>query len=237
MKKIIVCLLLLAFSAAPAWAESSDYPLDEVTINLEDKASLQRGARVFVNYCLSCHSARYMRYIQLAKDLGLTQEQVANNLMFTTDRIYNTMKIAMRPEDSEEWFGTTPPDLTLVARYHTPEWLHTYLRTFYLDPSSPTGVNNLVFENTAMPHPLWRLQGWQKRVKTEEGGKLKQVSEGALTPQEYDRLLDDLVNFLVYMSDPSRLQRQEYGPWVLLYIAVFCVVAYFLKRQYWKDIH
>lgn len=237
MKRMIACLLLLAFSTAPTWAESSHYPLDEVEINLDDKASLQRGARIFVNYCLSCHSAKYMRYSRMAKDIGLTKEQVANNLMFTTDKIHDTMTIAMQPQDSESWFGVTPPDLSLVARYRSPEWLHTYLRTFYLDPSRPTGVNNLVFEDTAMPHVLWRLQGWKKLVESEEGKKLELVAAGDLNRKEYERMLDDLVNFMTYVSEPAQIEREKYGPWALLYIALFCGVAYFLKKEYWKDIH
>lgn len=247
MKRIIAYLLLLASSAAPAWATSTHYPLDEVEINLDDKASLQRGAKIFVKYCLSCHSAKYMRYSRMAKDLGLTEEQVINNYMFTTNKIHDPMTIAMQPEDAENWFGVTPPDLSLVTRYKGPEWLHTYLRTFYLDPSRPTGVNNLVFKDTAMPHVLWRLQGWQKLAAEKEGKpeegeeahgkKLELVAAGTLNPEEYEQMLDDLVNFMTYVGEPARIEREKYGPWVLLYIALFCGVAYFLKKEYWKDVH
>ena len=241
MKKIITCLLLLASSTTLVWASSTDYPLDDVKINLNDKASLQRGARIFVNYCLSCHSAKHMRYSRMAKDIGLTKKEVTDNLMFTTDKIRDLMTIAMQPEDSKNWFGVTPPDLTLVTRYRGPAWLHTYLRTFYLAPNRPTGVNNLVFEDTAMPNPLWSLQGWQARVekgdKTHHRPGLELVSAGKMTPSEYNQALDDLVNFMVYMGEPAQLKREKLGPWVLLYIAIFCGIAYFLKREYWKDIH
>jgi ubiquinol-cytochrome c reductase cytochrome c1 subunit len=241
MKRIIACLLLLASSTALVWASSANYPLDSVEINLNDKASLQRGARIFVNYCLSCHSAKHMRYSRMAQDLGLTEQEVADNLMFTTNKIHDPMTIAMRPEDSKGWFGVTPPDLSLVARSRGPAWLHTYLRTFYLDPSRPTGVNNLVFKDTAMPDPLWSLQGWQTLVeegdKTRHNQELELITAGTMTPSEYKQTLDDLVNFMTYISEPAQLERKKFGPWVLLYIAIFCVVAYLLKKEYWKDIH
>ncbi|ADE16874.1 cytochrome c1 [Nitrosococcus halophilus Nc 4] len=240
MKRIIACLFLFFSSTTLVWAVSSSYPLDSVEIDLNDKASLQRGAQVFVNYCLSCHSAQYMRYSRMAEDLGLTEEQVTDNLMLTTDKIHDTMTIAMKPGDAERWFGVTPPDLSLVARSRGPAWLHTYLRTFYLDPNRPTGVNNLVFKDTAMPHVLWPLQGWQQLADKEgeaHSTELELAVEGTLTPSEYEQMLDDLVNFMTYVGEPARLEREKLGPWVLLYIALFCGVAYFLKKEYWKDIH
>ncbi|MGR6035736.1 MAG: cytochrome c1 [Candidatus Nitrosoglobus sp.] len=241
MKRIIACLLLFAPSTALVWASSANYPLDSVEINLNDKASLQRGARTFVNYCLSCHSAKYMRYSRMAQDLGLTQQEVTENLMFTTNKIYDPMIVAMRPEDSKSWFGVTPPDLTLVTRYRGPAWLHTYLRTFYLDPSRPTGVNNLVFKDTAMPDPLWSLQGWQTLAKkgdeAHHSQELELTTAGTMTPSEYKQVLDDLVNFMVYVGEPAQFERQKFGPWVLLYLAMFCGVTYFLKKEYWKDVH
>ncbi|GEM20583.1 cytochrome c [Nitrosococcus oceani] len=234
------CLLLFISSTSLVWAASSNYPLDTVEININDKASLQRGAQVFMNYCLSCHSAKYMRYSRMAQDLGLTEQEVTDNLMFTTDKIHDPMTIAMQSKDSEGWFGVTPPDLSLVARSRGPEWLHTYLRTFYLDPSRPTGVNNLVFKDTAMPHVLWPLQGWQELADKDSdtsSTKLELAVAGTLSPSEYEKMLDDLVNFMTYMGEPARLEREKLGPWVLFYIALFCGVAYFLKREYWKDIH
>ncbi|ADJ27361.1 cytochrome c1 [Nitrosococcus watsonii] len=240
MKRMTTCLLLFISSTSLAWASSSNYPLDTVEINVNDKASLQRGAQVFVNYCLSCHSAKYMRYSRMAQDLGLTEQEVTDNLMFTTNKIHDPMTIAMQPKDSERWFGVTPPDLTLVARSRGPEWLHTYLRTFYLDPSRPNGVNNLVFKDTAMPHVLWPLQGWQELVDKDgktHSTKLELTVAGTLSASEYEKMLDDLVNFMTYMGEPARLEREKLGPWVLLYIALFCGVAYFLKKEYWKNIH
>jgi ubiquinol-cytochrome c reductase cytochrome c1 subunit len=254
MKKITVYLLLFSvFLWIPfGWASSTDYPLDKVSINLDDKASLQRGARLFVNYCLSCHSAKYIRYNRIARDLDLTEEQVSENLMFTTDKIHDTMTIAMRPKDAENWFGgVSPPDLSLVARSRGPAWIHTYLRTFYLDPEiQATGVNNLVFKDTAMPHVLWPLQGWQKLADKQgkasqgeeadahgEEKKLELVIAGAMTPTEYEQALDDLVNFMAYVGEPARIDRKKIGPWALLFLVVFCGVTYLLKREYWKDIH
>jgi ubiquinol-cytochrome c reductase cytochrome c1 subunit len=240
MKRIITYFLLLASSTTLAWASSANYPLDNVEIDLSDKASLQRGARTFVNYCLSCHSAKYMRYSRMARDIGLTEQEVADNLMFTTNKIHDPMMIAMGPEDSKRWFGVTPPDLSLVTRYRGSAWLHTYLRTFYLDPSRPTGVNNLVFKDTAMPNPLWSLQGWQALVKKGDKGhgqELELIAPGTMTPSEYEQMLDDLVNFMTYMGEPAQLERKKFGPWVLFYIALFCGVAYLLKKEYWKDIH
>lgn len=240
MKRMIACFLLSISSTTWVWAASTGYPLDSVEINLNDKASLQRGAQVFVNYCLSCHSAQYMRYSRMARDLELTEQEVIDNLMFTTDKIHDTMTIAMKSRDAEGWFGVTPPDLSLVARSRGPDWLYTYLRTFYLDPSRPTGVNNLVFKDTAMPHVLWPLQGWQQLAdKGNEGHstELKLAAKGALTPEEYNQMLKDLVNFMTYVGEPARLEREKLGPWVLFYIALFCGVAYLLKREYWKDVH
>ncbi|BAW81117.1 cytochrome c1 [Candidatus Nitrosoglobus terrae] len=238
MKRTIACLLLFASSAAVVWASSDHYPLDKVKIDLHDKESLQRGAKTFVDYCVSCHSAKYMRYSRMAEDLGLTTAEVTQNFMLTTNKIHDPMEITMRPEDSKAWFGATPPDLTLVARYKGPAWLHTYLRTYYLDPGRPTGVNNLVFKDTAMPNPLWPLQGWQTLVKKgDESSDLKLTMPGAQSPSQYEQTLDDLVNFLTYMGEPAQLEREKYGPWVLIYLAVFCVIAYFLKKEYWKDVH
>ncbi|CAH9014604.1 cytochrome c1 [Candidatus Nitrosacidococcus sp. I8] len=240
MKKVIACLLFLISSTTLVSASESNYPLDKVNIDLNNKDSLYRGAKIFVHRCLTCHSAQYMRYNRVAKDLGLDEEDVKKHLMFTTDKIGDPMTITMRPEDSKKWFGVTPPDLTLVTRYKGAEWLHTYLRTFYLDPKRPNGVNNLVFKDTAMPNPLWSLQGWQTLI--EKGDKkgtpeLKVSEPGSMTPKEFEVALDDLVNFLAYAGEPAQLERQKYGPKVLFFLAIFCVVTYLLKKEYWKDVH
>jgi ubiquinol-cytochrome c reductase cytochrome c1 subunit len=209
--------------------------------------SLQRGAKYFMNYCLSCHSAKYQRYNRMAKDLGLTEQEVMENLMFTTDRIGDTMTIAMDPQEAEKWFGVTPPDLSVTARSRGVDWIYTYLRSFYVDESRKFGVNNTVFKDVGMPHVLWQLQGAQKAVfRTEKdaaGGDVEvfdhfePVTSGTLSAEEYDQVVRDLTAFMSYIGEPVQLKRQQMGKWVLLFIAVFFVLSYLLKKEYWKDIH
>ncbi len=243
MRKLLVLLL----TAWPVFSmASTEVHLDKARINLHDKASLQRGAKYFVNYCLSCHSARYMRYNRLMQDLDLTKAQVEQNLMFAAEKVGETMEVAMDPEMAEKWFGVAPPDLSVIARSRGVDWLYTYLRSFYLDPSRPFGVNNLVFKDVAMPHVLWELQGWQRPVyktvvhegheeKVIEG--LELVEPGRMDEEAYDQAVRDLVAYLAYMGEPAQLERQRIGVWVLLYLAVFWAFAYLLKREYWKDVH
>ena len=207
-----------------------------------DQASLQRGAKYFVNYCLSCHSAKYQRYNRTARDLGLSEDEVKENLMFTTDKIGETMTIAMDPENANSWFGVTPPDLSVIARARGVDWIYTYLRSFYLDESRPFGVNNVVFPDVGMPHVMWQLQGTQKAVFTEHDGqkvfeKFEQVTPGSLSPSEFDAAMRDLTAFLSYVGEPIQMERKRLGIWVLLFIAVFFVLAYLLKKEYWKDVH
>lgn len=216
-------------------------------VDLSDKASLQRGAKIFVNYCLSCHSAAYMRFNRLGEDLGVPEDVLEQNLMFGTDKPGDTMTIAMRTEDATAYFGTAPPDLSVISRARGADWLYTFFMTFYRDPSRPFGVNNLQFKDTAMPHVLWELQGWQEPVKVEEtlddGSTVETiehfevVTPGQLSPEEYEQTVNDLVNFLVYLGEPVKLKRYTIGTWVIVYLLVFLVVAYFLKREYWKDVH
>jgi ubiquinol-cytochrome c reductase cytochrome c1 subunit len=216
-------------------------------IDLSDQLSLQRGARVFVNYCVSCHSASFMRYNRIAEDLDLSEESVQTNLMFTTDKIGEAMEVAMRPADAESWFGAPPPDLSVVARSRGPDWLYNFLITFYVDDNRPTGVNNLFFKDTAMPHALWELQGLQRAVyhtETTHDGKetstierLELSERGSLTENEYKRLVRDLVGFLVYVGEPAKLVRHRLGFWVLVFLLVFLVATYLMKREYWKDVH
>ncbi|AFI83476.1 cytochrome c1 [Methylophaga nitratireducenticrescens] len=236
MRNLIFAAFVSIFSlfSTLAFAAGPSSKLDKVDIDLTDNASLQRGAHTFVNYCLSCHGASLMRYNRMAKDLGLTDDQVADNLMFTTDKIGDTMKIAMRPEDAKRWFGVMPADLSVIARARGTDWLYTYLRTFYLDDSHPMGTNNLAFKDVGMPHILWEQQGYQT---IDEQGHLTVAQEGELTPREYDMMARDLVNFLAYISEPSKLQRLALGKWVLLYLAIFFVIALALKKAYWKDVH
>jgi ubiquinol-cytochrome c reductase cytochrome c1 subunit len=240
MKKLIVAFLL---AAAPMLGlASGGVHLDDADIDLSDKASLQRGARLFVNYCLSCHSAKYQRFNRTARDLGLTEQEVRQNLMFVTDKIGDTMEIAMDPNDAEAWFGTPPPDLSVIARARGVDWIYTYLRGFYVDPSRPFGVNNVVFKDVAMPDVLWKLQGMQKADFQEHEGqkvfeKFEQVTPGTMTPEEFDGAARDLTAFLSYIGEPIQMERRALGWKVLLFIAIFFVLAYLLKKEYWKDVH
>ena len=244
MKKLV---LLLTLAVAPALGfASSALKLDDANIDLKDQASLQRGAKYFVNYCSGCHSLKYMRYNRLGADLGLSDGQVIKNLMFTGGKMGDSMTIAMRPSDAAGWFGTAPPDLSVVARSRGVNWLYTYLRSFYLDESRPWGVNNTVFKDVGMPDVLWQLHGQQKavyRTETTEHGEhqvlegLELVQPGTMSPDEYDNAVRDLVNFLAYTGEPVKLERQRLGVWVLLFLAVFFVIAYLLKKEYWKDVH
>ena len=246
MKKQLLAFVLLV-APAFAFAAGGDVHLDKANIDPTNKESLQRGARTFVNYCMSWHSAQYQRYNRLARDLDISEEDVIKNLMFTGEKIGDHMDVAMSRADGKQFFGAPPPDLTLVARVRGVDWLYTYLRTFYLDPSRPFGVNNLVFANVGMPHVLWDLQGWQKPVyKTEtdsEGHEhkvlegLELVEPGTQSPPDYDRTVRDLVNFLAYMGEPVKLERQRLGIKVLLFLLVFFIFAYLLKKEFWKDIH
>ena len=240
LKKIILAALLCTPLLAQA---GSAVKLDHVKINVEDKLSLQKGARTFVNYCVGCHSAGYMRYSRL-EDLGLTEKQIVGNLMVTGEKPVETMTTAMRRKDAQEWFGVAPPDLTVIARSRGADWLYTYMRSFYRDPSRPTGWNNTTFPSVAMPHALWDLQGEQE-LKEEAGknpdGHAKThfvlTKPGKLSAVEYDAAVKDLVNYMVYMGDPTQTQRKTTGVYVLFFLFVLTILAYFLKKEFWKDIH
>jgi len=241
MKKILLLVLVLPLTAVAA---TGHVHLDSAPIDTRDAVSIQRGAKVFVNYCLNCHSAQYMRYNRLL-ELGLTEQQIRDNLMFASDKIGDVMTVAMRKADAKQWFGVQPPDLSVVARSRGADWLYTYLRSYYRDDKSATGWNNVVFENVAMPHVLWELQG-QQVLKVEESKgahgdhavkTLAVASPGTLTPVEYDRLVADLVNYLVFMGEPARAERVRLGYAVLIALAVLFVFVYLLKREYWKDVH
>jgi len=227
--------MVLALSALVAGAAvASEAPggvIKPAHNDITNRASLQRGARNFVNYCMGCHSARYVRYGRLGKDLGLSEQQVIDNLMFTGERIHDTMKISMRPEDAARWFGTTPPDLSLIARSRGPDYIYSFLKSFYLDPSRPTGVNNRVMPQTAMPDVLWELQGLQEAVYDGESDaehnavhkrfkEFRSVRPGAMTSKEYDDFVRDTVNFLAYIGEPMQLERRSIGFRVLAFLLV-----------------
>jgi ubiquinol-cytochrome c reductase cytochrome c1 subunit len=245
MKKQLFVLLL---ALAPAWvfAAGPGIHLDKANIDPTNTQSLQRGARLFVNYCLSCHSASLMRYERMGNDLGISEELVSENLMFTGGKVGELMTVATAPADAKEWFGTVPPDLTVIARSRGVDWLYTYLRSFYRDDSRNVGVNNLAFPDVGMPHVMWELQGWQEpiitTVKDHDGKEIKVVDlelvePGLMTEKEFDRAIRDLVNFLDYMGEPAKHDRRALGVKVLMFLFVFLVLAYLLKREYWKDVH
>ena len=236
MKKLLTALLFVPMLAFGAGAKLH---LDTAPDKANDMAALQNGAKIFVNYCLNCHSASYMRYNRL-KDIGLSDDMIRDNLMFTADKVGELMRIGMRRDEAKVWFGAAPPDLTVIARARASEygsgadWLYTYLRGFYRDENRPTGWNNVVFENVGMPHVLWELQGDQVMGADH---KLKLVKPGKMKPQEYDAMVADLVGYLQYMGEPVSEFRKHLGVVVLIFLAVFFVFAYALKREFWKDIH
>jgi ubiquinol-cytochrome c reductase cytochrome c1 subunit len=254
MKKLIAaCLAALCLVTGAAASEGGEpwdkFPTDRVT----DMSSLQSGAKLFVNYCLNCHGASFMRYNRL-RDLGLSEEQIKGNLMFPAEKVGETMKVAMDPKQAKEWFGAAPPDLSVIARSRSgaqgtgADYLYTYLRGYYRDDTKATGWNNLAFPAVAMPHVLWELQGQQRAVFEEvedphEHGKtmhrfkaFEQVSPGKLSQAEYNQSMADLVAYLQWMGEPAQSQRVRLGVWVLIFLAVFTVFAWRLNAAFWKDI-
>ncbi len=247
MKKLLVLLVVLGLPAGALAAgehkSCGTVECDNVDIDLGDKTSLQRGARIFVNYCLSCHSASYMRYNRMGHDLGISDELVKENLLFAADKVGDLMKAVMPREDAKDWFGVAPPDLSDEARYRGADWIYTYMRSFYRDSKSPSGWNNMVFPHVAMPNVLYEWQGDQRAVfkKDEHGTEVFERLEiervGTMDQKEYNRAMRDLTNFLVYLGEPAKLVRYEIGIYVLIFLAVFLVFAYLLKKEYWKDVH
>ena len=241
-----IMLMLFFMFSVEAFATSSS-KLSHMKVDLSNQQSLQRGAKIFINYCLSCHSAAYMRYNRMGQDLSISDDVLKENLMFGAEKVGDVMSISMRQEDSINYFGVIPPDLSVIARSRGADWLYTYFKTFYKDDSRPFGVNNLVYKDTAMPHVLWELQGEQHLVSKESiavfyynpsySDFVELVSPGKLTEKEYDRTVRDLVNYLVYMGEPIKLKRTKIGVWVMFYLFVFLLIAYMLKKEYWKDIH
>ncbi len=233
---------IMILMAHVAKANTTPVVLQKSPNQLCDQASLQRGAKLYVNYCQSCHAMRYVRFKTMAKDLGIVdekgevlEEQVKTHLNFISDSIYDSMINSMVPKEAEKWFGIAPPDLTLETRVRGTDWVYTYLKSFYIDPTRPWGVNNTVFPSVAMPHVLLGLQGEQ--ILDPKTHQLTLIKPGSLSTQEYDQVVTDLVNFLDYSAEPIKLKRQKMGIGVMIFLVVFLVFAYLLKREYWKDVH
>jgi ubiquinol-cytochrome c reductase cytochrome c1 subunit len=253
MKKILIAMIAALGLASTANASSEGaIAWDKAPINTSDMASLQNGAKLFVNYCLSCHSASYMRYNRL-QDIGFTNEQIKENLLFTTDKVGDTMKSAIDPKQAKAWFGANPPDLTVIARSRAApgqgsgaDYLYTFLRTFYPDATKATGWNNLAFPSVGMPHALWELQGKRQpimeTVAGEHGHESKafkgweQLTPGTMSPLQYDHAVGDLVNYLQWMGEPAQNTRVRVGVWVLMFLLVFSFFAWRLNASYWKDV-
>jgi ubiquinol-cytochrome c reductase cytochrome c1 subunit len=239
MKRILSTLLFLLSVNVFA---SSGVKLESPDINLADNLSLERGAKHYVTYCLGCHSAKHIRYKRIAFDLQLDEGEILKNVAPLGAGIYDQMHSAMNGHDAEKWFGTTPPDLSLIARSRGADWLYSYLKGFYIEQGKPTGVNNAIFKDVAMPNVFWQQQGTQVAVIKNIDGhdvvtELKLEQPGQLTPKEFDKLVTDLVNFLVYVGEPVQLERERMGKYVLFFVFMLIVLAYLLKKEYWKDVH
>ena len=250
--KTLFAALLSAFLLVPLASTAEEgHRLDHAPDRMDNLAALQNGAKLFVNYCLNCHGASSMRYNRL-RDLDLTEDQIKKNLLFTTDKVGDLMRVALNAKDAKEWFGATPPDLSIMARAKSgemgsgPDYIYTYLRTYYRDDARPTGWNNLAYPNSAMPHVLWQLQGARDAVyvdKKDEHGKtehefekFEQVTPGTMTPLEYDEAVADLTGFLTWMAEPAQETRKRIGVWVLLFLGVAFLLTWRLNATYWKDI-
>lgn len=251
MKKILLSLILSLGFMVGVQASSEGVHWDKAPNKVNDMAALQNGAKLFVNHCLNCHSAAYMRYNRL-KDIGLSEAQIKENLLFATDKVGETMKSAIDPKQAKDWFGANPPDLTVIARSRAgsggtgADYLYTYLRTYYRDETKATGWNNLAMPNVAMPHALWELQGERKPVfkEVEEhghkvqvfSGTWEQVKLGSMSSLEYDQAIGDLVGYMQWMAEPAQATRVRVGVWVLLFLLMFAVIAWRLNASYWKDV-
>jgi ubiquinol-cytochrome c reductase cytochrome c1 subunit len=244
--RIKTLVLLVAMAPAAAFAAGGEAHLEPAHNDVSNRASLQRGAANFVNYCLGCHSAKYVRYNRIAEDLGLTEQQLLDNLMFTGERPFDTLRTGMNPDDAKNWFGVTPPDLSLIARSRGTDYVYTFLRSYYADPAKASGVNNIVLPGTAMPHVLWELQGTQEAVwegEVDAQGNAQRhfkgfelVSPGKLEPEAFDAFVRDTVNFLDYIAEPVQVQRQGLGFKVIAFLVFFTLLAWLLKKEFWKDV-
>lgn len=251
-----IAILFILFPLFSFAASEITIPIEKAKVNLHDKASLQRGAKLYMNYCAGCHSLKYMRYGRMAEDIGIVnsfgevyQDLLKNNLIFTNAKINDTIKTAMTEQDAASWFGIAAPDLSLIARVRGANWLYTYLNSFYIDNKRPQGTNNLLIPDTAMPNVLESLQGEQipifKKEMLNVGGQEKQVNaiehltlvkRGSMSPEQFAVATNDIVNFLVYVSEPAKLKRESLGYWVLGFLLILAILAFFLKREYWKHV-
>lgn len=233
------------FVAAEGFAASGGAEFEPSNIDPGNISSLQRGARNFMNYCSGCHSARYVRFNTIGKYLELSEEQLVDNLMFNAENTYETIRASMPPAAAARWYGTAPPDMSLMARAKGADYIYNFLKGFYLDPDSPTGVDNVVLAGTSMPHVLWELQGYQRAKFSEhtvdgvtshelEGFEL--ATKGSMDGEDFDEFTRDTVNFLAYIAEPIRSERRKLGVWVLMFLIVFWVIASMLKKQIWKDV-
>jgi ubiquinol-cytochrome c reductase cytochrome c1 subunit len=230
--KVIIILMLLLIESSFVFA-SEEIHLEKAPIDLSDQPSLQKGAKTFINYCLNCHSAKYMRYNKLL-DIGLSKKDIKENLLFTAKKIGDPMEISMPVNESKKWFGATPPDLSVVARSRGSDWIYSYMKGFYRDSSREIGWNNIVYVNSAMPHILWELQGEQELDKNT--GELSLIKAGKLNQKEYDSVIVDLTNFITYMSEPGQLKRKKMGFYVVGFLLLLLVLTIKLKKEFWKDI-
>jgi len=252
MMRIILAGLISCLLAANLHAAGAKVELDHADVDIYDKPSLQRGIALFTNYCMGCHSAKYSRYERVADDVGIPHELYQDNLIFDGSKIGDLMEIPMQPTMAATWFGAPPPDLSLIARLRGADWLYSYMRAFYKDDSRPWGVNNSVFKDVGMPHVLVDLQGLcshephfggEGEIDPMSGkevgapGCQSYVTEGSMTPEEFDQAMLDLTNFLVYVGEPSKLQANAIAPFVLIFLVILFVPAYLLNREYWKDVH
>ena len=244
--RIKLLVLVAALAPAASFAAGGGAHLERANVDIGNRAALQRGASNFVNYCLGCHSAQYVRYNRMAADIGITEQQLIDNLMFTGERPHDLMKIGINRGDALRWFGVVPPDLSLIARSRGADYVYTFLRSYYAEPGRPTGVNNLVLPGTAMPHVLWELQGtqdavWEGHVDA-QGNAQKHFKEfqlatpGKLTPEQFDGFVRDTVTFLEYIAEPAQLKRRALGFPVIAFLVFFTLLAYALKKEFWKDV-
>ena len=238
MKYIFNFILIFMFNSA--LAANDTVVLEKAYNEPDDKDSLQRGARNFMNYCSGCHSLEYIRYSTIADGLGISEEELMQNLMFNAAKPFEKVRSSMPPEQASKWFGVVPPDLTLMARAKGVDYIFTFLKGFYFDPNSPTGVDNVVLEGTSMPHVLWELQGLKRSFEglEEHSGDvdLEFLTTGKLSVEEYDQFIRDTVNFLEYVSEPIRSTRRNLGFWVLMFLFFFLMLSYSLKKEIWKDV-